>query len=134
MAKVVLFKEADYVIVAIPVLQTAENLSESIPGSRVIDDSALPSREWRDAWTVDGGIDLEKAKKIYQQKIRNARNEKLQKLDIEWMKAMERGEIKIAASIAANKQILRDLPEREEITNAESLEALKSFWPAVLEV
>lgn len=132
MDKVVLIQEGDFVIVVTPLNQTAESLSASIPGSKVVDRSALPSREWRDAWTIDCKVDLNKAKKIWQKKIRVARNKKLKDLDIEWMQAMERGEVKKAGSIAAQKQVLRDLPEREEFMNATSLDEIKSFWPEIL--
>lgn len=132
MGKVVLFQEADCVVVAVPINQSAESLSETIPGSKIVEETFLPSREWRDAWTIDGKIDLKKAKKIWQNKIRVARDKKLQELDIVWMKAMERGEVKKAGSIAAQKQVLRDLPEREEFMNAKTLDEVKAFWPEIL--
>lgn len=132
MDKVVLTKEGDSIIAITPLNQTAESLSQTIPGSKVVDRSSLPSREFRDAWTIDGNIDLKKAKKIWQNKIRVARDKKLKELDIKWMRALERNETKKAASIAAQKQVLRDLPEREEFMNATSLDEIKSFWPEIL--
>lgn len=133
MDKVLLVQENDSVVIVTPIDQNIESLAASIPGSKIVDKNSLPSREWRDAWTIDGTVNLEKAKKIWQKKVRRARDVKLKKLDIDWMQAMERGDIKIAASIAASKQVLRDLPEREEITKAESLQALQAFWPSILE-
>lgn len=134
MDKVILKKENDSIVIISPIGQDINVLAASIPGSKIVDRDSLPKdREFRDAWTIDGKIDLNKAKKIWQKKIRIARDKKLQKMDIEWMQAMEKGNTKIAASIAAKKQILRDLPQREEITKAESVESLKSFWPEILE-
>jgi len=130
--KIVLVQEGDFVAAITPLDKSAEDLSATIPNSKVIAVADLPSREFRDAWTVDGKIDLSKAKKIWQNKIRVARNKKLKELDVLWMKAMERGETKKAGSIAAQKAVLRDLPEREEFMNAKSLEEMKSFWPEIL--
>lgn len=133
MNKVILVQENDSVVVLAPINLDVESVAATIPNSNVVDVNTLPTREWRDALTIDGGVDLEKAKEIWRKKLRKVRDQKLKKLDVEWMKAMERGEVRNAASIAVNKQILRDLPGREEIANAESLQDLKNFWPSVLE-
>jgi hypothetical protein len=131
--KVLLIKDGDGVAVRIPAPGiTIEELLGSAEEARVVDDSQLPDREFRDAWTFDGKVNLAKAKKIWAQKIRLVRNAKLADLDIKWMQAMERGEVKIAAAIGAQKQVLRDLTEREELTNAASLDEIKAFWPDVL--
>jgi hypothetical protein len=129
MDKVVLMQEGDTVLVIRPISNTPEEFALANPGSKVVAANSLPDREFRDAWTIDGTIDLEKAKKIWQKKIRVVRDAKLKELDIKWMQAMERGEVKIAASIAADKQVLRDLPEREELVNAKSISEIKAFWP-----
>ena len=134
MDKVILKQENDSVVIILPINQDIDAFVAANPGCVVVDKSSLPKdREFRGAWTLEGKIDLNKAKKIWQQKIRIIRDKKLQKMDIDWMQAMEQGNSKIAAAIAAKKQILRDLPQREELTKAESVEALKSFWPEILE-
>ena len=134
MNKVLLIEENDGVSVLIP--SNEEDLyalSKKFAKSKIVDASSLPKdREFRDAWTIDGEIDLGKAKEIWRKKIRVARDKKLKELDIKWMKAMERGDTNIAASIASNKQTLRNLPDREEIRRAETLDQLKQFWPSIL--
>ena len=132
MIKVVLMQENDGVVVVNPIEMTPEEFAAKNPGSKVVAASSLPDPTFRDAWTIEGKIDLKKAKKIWQQKIRAARDQKLKELDIKWMRAMERGETKIAASIAAQKEVLRDMPEREEFMNATSVDQVKSFWPDIL--
>jgi hypothetical protein len=133
--KVLLIQEGSSVVVRVPTPgANIEQLAKAIPNSRVVDQALLPTdREFRKAWTIFGTIDLEKAKDVWRDKIRVARDKKIKELDIKWMKAMEKGELTIAASIAADKQILRDLPAREEISRATTLEELKSFWPSILE-
>lgn len=131
--KVLVIEENGNLIVKQPLSGADINeLQRMTPGSKIVDSSSLPPREFRDAWTATG-VSLEKAKKLWASKIRKARAQKLAELDIKWMMAIERGDLKIAASIAAQKQVLRDLTEREELTKAESLEEIKSFWPSILE-
>lgn len=133
--KVLLIQEGDSVVVRVPTPGVdIEKLAQGIPNSRIVDQALLPTdRDFRDAWTVYGTIDLGKAKEVWRKRIRTARDKRLKELDVKWMKAMEKGELTIAASIAADKQVLRDLPDREEISSASSLEELKSFWPSILE-
>lgn len=128
--KVLLIQEGDSVVVRVPV-DGAE--LDSVPNSKLVDSESLPDREFRDAWTIEGKVDLAKAKEVWKSKIRAIRDKRLEALDIQWMKAMERGDVKIAASIAADKQVLRDVTEREELTKAKTLEQVKDFWPAILE-
>jgi len=129
--KVLLIQEGDSVVVRIPVNGAELN---SVPNSKLVDSESLPTdRDFRDAWNVEGEIDIAKAKEVWKEKIRPVRNKRLQDLDIKWMKAMERGEVKIAGAIAADKQVLRDITEREELTQAETLQEIKAFWPAILE-
>lgn len=133
--KVLLTKEGNSVVVTPPMAgMTAEDLLKLNPGGRIVDTKDLPQdREFRDAWTIEGKIDLAKAKEIWKRKIRIARNKKLEELDVKWAKAFERGDVKIAASYATEKQVLRDLTEREELTKAKSVEQLRKFWPSVLD-
>ncbi len=82
-----------------------------------------PSREFRDAWTLQGGkivIDNTKAKSIHLGRIRHARNLALEALDKEQLKCMSNN-VKLK-EIDEKKQILRDLPK-----NVKNLE-----WPEIL--
>ena len=66
-------------------------------------------------------------------KIRVVRDQRLKELDIKWMRAMENGESKVASSVAAKKQMLRDVTEREDFKKAKTLEQIKKYWPEILE-
>ncbi len=133
--KVLLIQEGDSVVVKIPTPGTNfEEFAQQNPGATIVDQATLPkTREFRDAWTVNGTIDVEKAKEVWKNKIRSTRNKRLQDLDIEWMKAMEKGQTTIASAISADKQVLRDITKSEELTKAKTVEEIKAFWPKILE-
>lgn len=77
-------------------------------------------------------INIEKAKEIHKDHLRSVRFQELQRLDIEFMKAVESGDSEKIAEISAKKQELRDITASPEIENATSVENLKSHWPEVL--
>jgi hypothetical protein len=54
------------------------------------------------------GIDINKAKDIHKDKIREVRNPLLQAKDVEYMRAQESGNTEKVAEIVAEKQALRD--------------------------
>jgi len=72
-------------------------------------------------------IDLNKALEIHQNKIRSKREELFKPLDVDFMKALERGDSEKAAQIGATKQALRDATNID-ITNISTLDELKSTW------
>ena len=80
------------------------------------------------------GIDLEKAKEIHKEHIRNVRNPLLQAKDVEYMRAQEAGDTEKTAAVVAEKQALRDatkLVDNVEITgtSVEDVTAeLKQVW------
>ncbi len=66
------------------------------------------------------------AKELHKDKIRAARESKLQSLDIEFQRALE-----ISAStteIVAKKKALRDAPNVDAIKNATSVDDLRKQW------
>jgi hypothetical protein len=74
-------------------------------------------------------VNIEKAKAIHLDKFRSARSPKLQKLDIDFMKAVEANDEVKKAEIIAAKQALRDvtltpLPD--------DLAGIKATWPDIL--
>jgi hypothetical protein len=77
-------------------------------------------------------INLEKAKELQKEKIREVRNPLLQKLDVDFVKALEVGGD--TASIVEQKQALRDVTnivtEAEIVgtTVTEITEELKAIW------
>jgi len=74
-------------------------------------------------------VNIDKAKAIHLDKFRAARSPKLQKLDIDFMKAVETNDEEKKAEIIAAKQALRDvtltpLPD--------DLAGIKATWPDIL--
>ena len=70
--------------------------------------------------------DMDKAKIIWQNKIRVARKPLLEKLDIDFMRSTEEG--KDTTTIVAQKQLLRDFPQKPEILAATNVEELAEVW------
>ena len=73
-------------------------------------------------------IDITKAKEVWKNKIRIARKPALEKLDINFMKAQEAGTD--TASIVADKNTLRDLPE--QVDTATTTDEIKTVWNDML--
>jgi len=76
-------------------------------------------------------VNMDKAKEIWKDKLRDARKPVLERLDVEYIRAQEQN--LDVADIVAQKQELRDITTAPEIVNAQTPEELKSFWPAILE-
>ena len=80
------------------------------------------------------GINVDKAKEIHKDKIREVRNPLLEKKDVEYIRAQEVGDTEKVAEIVAEKQALRDattLVNSAEITATSVLgvtEELKQVW------
>jgi len=93
--------------------------------------TTIPSdRVFRDAWQFDGDvveIDMATAKNIWRAKIRDARIPELERLDAEFMKALEVGEA--TTQIVADKQVLRDAPAHPDIDAATTPDELKAVQP-----
>lgn len=77
-------------------------------------------------------INMERAKNIHRENIRKARKEALEKLDVQYMRALESNNSEKIAEIVNIKQQLRDLPNCEAIQNAVSPDDLKNHWPSIL--
>ena len=71
-------------------------------------------------------IDLDIAKELHKEKIRSAREPKLQALDIEFQRALESSADTTA--IVAKKKALRDAPNVDAIKNATSTDDLRKQW------
>ncbi len=72
-------------------------------------------------------INMDKARGIQMNKIREIRNRELAKKDIEYMKALE-AEDDSHKAIAVEKQKLRDIPQTFDLTT-DTPEELKEKWP-----
>lgn len=102
-----------------------------------IDFNVLPKdRYFRNAWDHDskGQVNIHrgKAEGIHMDNLRMKRNTKLDKLDKEFMKALERNDNTKKNEIASLKQQLRDMPITEDLTKLSSLEDLKNYIPDYL--
>lgn len=75
-------------------------------------------------------INLDKAKEIHKQNIRRVRQKELEILDIEFIRAVESGDLEKQNEIKQKKQILRDLTTSEDLENASTIEELKASWPS----
>lgn len=69
-------------------------------------------------------VDITKAKNIWKEKIRKAREPKLAALDVEFMKAQEAGSD--TSTIVAKKKELRDFPA--QVDSKTTLDEIKTVW------
>ena len=74
-------------------------------------------------------INIDKAKGIKREQFRAARKPLLEALDVAFVRALEAGDAAAQASIAAQKQALRDVTKVEL---PDELDALKAFVPPAL--
>ena len=71
-------------------------------------------------------IDMSVAKELHKNKIRAARELKLQALDIDFQRALETSVD--TTEIVAKKKALRDAPNADAIKNATSVDDLRKQW------
>ena len=92
--------------------------------------ATVPSdRHFRGAWSLNGSViteDMDAAKVIFKDKIREVRTPLLAAKDVELMKALEAGTSTTA--IATAKDALRDAPAASAIGNADTIAKLKAAW------
>ena len=74
---------------------------------------------------------LEKAKEIWLSKYRLARNPLLIKLDVDFMRAFENGDIESMNSIKIKKQMLRDIT-LTDLSSIQHPDELRNIWPDIL--
>ena len=89
-------------------------------------------RQFREAWQADTdtaviSVNLENAKEIWRDKIRQARKDKLAELDTAYMRALEAGSD--TTQIVTDKQVLRDAPAHPDIAAATTVEELVEVQP-----
>jgi hypothetical protein len=111
-----------------------DRLPKDAISPRFVDSSVIPTdRTFRNAWKADLSVDMEKAKEIHRQRLRELRKPILEALDVEFMRALEKGDVAAQASLAAKKQALRDVTADPSIANASTPEELKVAVPSVLQ-
>ena len=98
--------------------------------------ATVPSdRAFRGAWSLSGSViseDLDTAKNIFRDKVREVRKPLLDAEDVVYMKAMEADDADAKAASVTKKTNLRDAPAASAITNAANIAALKAAWDADL--
>lgn len=78
-------------------------------------------------------INMDKAKDIRRKQLRVERKPLLDSLDIQFMRAVETGDVALQQSIVQKKQLLRDAPANPEIESAQTVDDLKAITlPTVL--
>ena len=93
------------------------------------------NRDFRGAWSLSGKViseDLDKAKEIFKDKIREVRGPLLEAEDVVYMKAMEAGDSSAKTASATKKNALRDAPAASAIGSASTIAELKAAWDTSL--
>lgn len=92
-------------------------------------------RQFRGAWQFNGSaieVDMVTARELFRDRVRAARKPELEKLDAEFMQALEVG--KDTVEVAKKKKALRDATKDPAIEAASTPEELLKVKPAGLEV
>ena len=76
-------------------------------------------------------VDMNKARAIHRDRMREARAPKLAALDVAFQRAIEDGTD--TSSIVAQKQALRDMTTDPSIEAAQTPDELKLVWPEILD-
>ena len=111
-----------------------ENCRDS---ANVVEVDTVPSdRTFRNSWVTSKGksveVDLDKAKVIAKEKVREARVPKFQELDIAYQRADEAGDADAKTAVVVKKQTARDATADTKITNADSVANLKTGMNEVI--
>ena len=89
-------------------------------------------RDFRDAWKSDLTVDMQKARQIHRQRLREKRQPLFDYLDAEYLRADENNNTARKQLIAARKQALRNVPQDPAIDAAATPETLKTIIPVAL--
>lgn len=121
-------------------LPISELLTKDVPEdcqstARITSKSSIPSdRTFRNAWMDQDNqiaVNMDSAKTIWLDKWRKARKTELEKLDIEFSKALGQQNQDAASLIESKRQALRDITQID-LSEVTSAEALKNIWPELL--
>ena len=94
--------------------------------------ASVPSdRHFRGAWSLSGSViseDMDAAKAIFKDKVREVRNPLLDAEDVVYMKALEADDTSAKAASVTKKTALRDAPAASAIGSADTIAKLKAAW------
>jgi hypothetical protein len=88
-------------------------------------------RHFRGAWSLSGTViseDMDAAKTIFRDKIREVRTSLLAAEDVVYMKALEADDASAKSASVAKKNALRNAPAASAITSADTIAKLKAAW------
>jgi len=88
-------------------------------------------RHFRGAWSLSGTViseDMDAAKAIFRDKIREVRGSLLEAEDVVYMKALEADDASAKSASVAKKNALRNAPAASAITSADTIAKLKAAW------
>ena len=95
-------------------------------------DATVPSdRHFRNAWSLSGSTiteDMDAAKVIFKNKIREVRKPLLEAQDVAYMKALEDDDASAQTAAKNAKKALRDAPAASAISSADTITKLKAAW------
>ena len=96
------------------------------------DRATVPSEyHFRDAWSLSGITiteDIDKAKELFKEKVREARQPLFLEEDAKFMVALENGDTSAQSAIKSTKTKLRDATATDAIKNATDITELKAAW------
>lgn len=115
----------------------AKSVPDDATNVEIMERSTIPtSRVFRNAWVKPGvgapTVDMPKARDLHMVVIKRVRDKELVKLDVAYMRSDEAGDNTLKASIATQKQALRDLPTTFDMSVYTTPDALEASWPDVL--
>jgi len=94
--------------------------------------ASVPSdRHFRGAWSLSGTViseDMDAAKAIFKDKVREVRNPLLDAEDVVYMKALEADDASAKSASVTKKTALRDAPAASAINAASDIAGLKAAW------
>lgn len=92
-------------------------------------------RNFRGAWVLNGTViseDIDAAKEIFKDKVREVRKPLLDAEDVVYMKALEADDSTAKAASVTRKNSLRDAPAASAIDDATTIDELKAAWDSDL--
>lgn len=94
--------------------------------------ATVPSdRNFRGAWVLNGSViseDVDTAKDIFKDKVREVRKPLLEAEDVTYMKALEADDAAAKTASVTAKTALRDATDASAITSATTITELKAAW------
>lgn len=133
---IIIYPQADNKLaIAVPCISVSRTIADLPPNTpyKVVPAVNIDNRFF-DAYDYDDQVgirlNIERAKEIKRNMFRHARKPLLEKLDVQYILAIENSDTKLKRSIAAQKKQLRDITQ---LDLPSTIDELISFWPDVLD-